>query len=306
MDRLEVRQVRGVAGDAANGPAPAGPDGREAPAARGSGGSATGTGREAARALMFRAFSQTSTCEGRYAKIACGCGTRAVRALCHRKSCTDKECVEASGERRGRSIVERLRGGTTCETVFTMPPEVRWRFADPRVMGLAAKACARALKRIAGMKFGYYAPHPIGDKNPDVFHPHLNFLWRPLTGRGVIPAGQLEELKAWWAGYLRVPVVDLHHSFVQRGEEGKLRHRARYVSRTFPAFAEWCGSGRWYGKPPPIDPEATLPCPKCGKAFRCEGRISEAEALSMERGALWRKYGHSFPCPDLGVPTVPP
>ena len=265
-------------------------------------GQSPGVGREAAPAYLEGLLGQTSTCKGRWVKWSCGCGVRVTRNVCLAKSCVETDCVKRASVRRASRVEARLAGKVVCETVFTVPPALRGRFVDAKEWGRVRRAAWGILKR-AGASYGCEASHPVGDKSPDVFAPHLNFLWVPKSGRGLL---DVDALRAAWGFVLGAVVVDVHHSFVLAGETGKLRHRCRYVTRPFARLAKWCGNVKWYGKPPALpEPDEIPPCPKCGEHLRCEGRISEAEALSIQRGTLWRKYGHSFPCPDLGVPLIP-
>jgi len=223
-----------------------------------------------------------------------------TRNACLGKSCVAEDCVKRSKERRASRVEARLAGKTVCESVFTVPPALRGRFVDPKEWGRVRRAVWGILKRL-GADYGCEASHPVGDKSPDVFAPHLNFLWVPKSGRGMV---DVQALRSAWGFILGAAVVDVHHSFVLPGETGKLRHRCRYVTRPFPRLAKWCGNLKWYGKPPALTPEAEpAPCPKCGEYLRCEGRCCEAEALEIQRAAVWRKYGNSFPCPDLAFPS---
>jgi len=235
-------------------------------------------------------------------KWRCGCGISVTRNPCLAKSCTTPDCVERASLRRASRVELRLTDRTVCETVFTVPPALRGRFVDPKEWGRVRRAAWGILKRL-GASYGCEASHPVGDQSPDLFAQHLNFLWVPSSGRGIL---DVDALRAAWGFILGVPVVDVHHSFVLAGETAKLRHRCRYVTRPFARLAKWCGNLKWYGKPPALpDPGEVPPCPKCGEYLRCEGRCSEQEANEIERHNLWARYGHSMPCPDLGDRAAP-
>jgi hypothetical protein len=180
--------------------------------------------------------------------------------------------------------------------VLTLPPLDRRRFASPAAWRKLARKAWRVLKRDFGGVFGVEATHPVGDAgekmhadagevSPDVFHPHLNFLWVRSTYWGQI---DLDLLRRRWAeilGLAEGEPVSVYHGFRRQG--GKLAHTVRYATRTFPGWGFWLPSMRWYGKFPKNKPDEEKLCKHCGEPFRVVARGATADELA----ASWTAAG---------------
>jgi hypothetical protein len=201
--------------------------------------------------------------------VECGCGRHLVPFFCERRDCGNPKCNEVVHRRRTEQLVERLDGGIVCYTVMTIPVEIRERFLDPKAWARVRRSAARLLKRL-GMLYGVEVSHPVGDRDPEAFHPHLNWLWRPRPGsRGFV---DVERLRQAWASILRVNVADVYHRY--SAAAGKIRHWCRYVSRLFPGLHGWTGPVRWFGAFPKRRNTSENVCPECGCHYRYLGTVS--------------------------------
>jgi len=217
--------------------------------------------------LLSRTTRQPSTCREAYRVLECGCGKHLVPFFCEKRDCGNPKCNNVVHARRADAAYDRLQGGVVCYTVFTVPPELRERFLDPKVTANARRFLAKILKQM-GMLYGVEMSHPVGEDGI-TFHPHQNWLWRPRPGlRGFV---DVDRLRAAWAKYLGVEVVDVYHRYST--EDGKIKHWCRYVSRLFPGLHEWTGQVRWFGTYPKATTSGKV-CPECGHHYRYLGKVS--------------------------------
>jgi hypothetical protein len=200
-------------------------------------------------------------------------------------------CYEQVKNRRGKSVFDRFhlpfRGEkgfrqfpTVCQTIFTVPLNLRYKYFDANEWQEVRKKAWQLLKETFGAVYGLEASHPIGDeeeaagKDPItgeiIFHPHLNFLWRPRTRHQCFIDVNLLNQK--WAEILGVSVVDVYHQYTDEREE--LLHWCLYVCRPFPAYTQWKGALRWYGQYPKMPRPIMWLCPDCGMPIKAIGTIA--------------------------------
>jgi hypothetical protein len=158
-----------------------------------------------------------------------------------------------------------------CYTDFTIPPVLRQNYSDPKKWSGLRKNIWHILKVQFGAFFGVEATHPIGEDNPDTFHPHLNFLW--VMRDGFRPFIDVDELRAIFASALKYDgPVDFYHAYGD--DDAQLMHWSKYITRIFPEFSSWAGSLRWYGHYPKVEKVRACVCPKCETAYRILGYIN--------------------------------
>jgi len=177
--------------------------------------------------------------------------------------------------------------------VFTLPEEVRGRYRSKAKLNELTKqvTCGDKSRRIEGllksMGFdrGLARWHWFGDKSTK-WHPHLNV----IVEAGFIPQGQLDAIRAAWAGILGVPDAVVNYSFTTIVP--KMVHILKYVTRaTFRnykwdekmagalynfrnmrSWGKWDGPVVWAveGKAQ-LEPIAKLEsglCPQCGEVVK--------------------------------------
>jgi hypothetical protein len=250
--------------------------------------------------LNIRQTSLTP-CTPKYLTVICGCssteGARDVRSGCMKADCPD--CADQLRKRRAVRITRRLetirRGRPILYTDFTVPPDYRKPYGVRFEWRNVVKKLVGVLKESYGLELALEYSHPIGDEDPDRFHPHLNLLWiqRPPYKPFFEPE-DLEKLRTIWRRLLGItddtqPVV-LHHSYTneyrvypsgpKKGKripvKAQIMHLAKYVARPFPGLSTWIGSVRWYGKLVKL-PDEIIVCPKCKQMYHVLFFLSEEE-----------------------------
>ena len=237
------------------------------------------------RVFDLQRFAQLREPPGYFQKL----GRLRVMVLGACMSLDCPRCHTDVSRRRGDRIKQRLDagrdGGPVGETTFTIPPRLRGRMTDRATWRVFRRAAWKLLQKHAGAKFGVACSHPIGDKNPDLFHPHVHFLWCGSPGfKGFLADTTLETLRGEWAKLLSVKLVDIHHSYVKGGQHGKLFHRCRYVARSFPGFAKWTGSVAWFGHYKPVVFRSLKACPHCKQSIRIIGTATAADFDAWHAG----------------------
>ncbi len=235
---------------------------------------------------------QPSHCSLKYVVIDCKCNRRIVPSTCMALDC--EICQPFVGKRRADSVLRRLLGDVFYQrpkhwkraviyTILTIPPKLRERFLDSKAWTKVRQKAWRILKKYFGAKYGVEVSHPVGDNKPDVFHPHLNFLWVQQDGhRPFIDRALLQRL---WSEVLDVPVSDVHTQYSTHLR--LIAHWAKYVTRTFPGNHKWAGSLRWYGKYPKKTRPEHVTCCDCGSRFRAIGYVSAEDVDQwFEHGQL--------------------
>jgi hypothetical protein len=209
-------------------------------------------------------------CVPAWATGACGCRTWAYEAGCHRLSCS--ACEDGLRIRRTQAIKARFEGPNgrgkkpVIYTIFTVPPELRAAAADPKTWTKWRRAIWKAMKKKFGGLFAVERTDPCGDRNPSLWHPHLNFLW--VQRDGFSPYLDRDALAAEWAAVIGSErEIDFHTKYSDFWP--RLQHWYSYMGRTFP---DWQGSVRrhlgvrWLGKyPKKVPPEKS--CVECGEDF---------------------------------------
>jgi len=203
-----------------------------------------------------------------------------------------QDCQEAVKHRRSKRAFARLQEcrvqpGVQPEilyTVCTVPPARRADALNPTgIPGPRGGRGKRAwdtwtakllawLKAECGLRYALFSAHPAGDRNPAVFHPHLNFLWVQRKGFGRML--DLDKLREAWAkiiGYDGEVVV--HHQWAKT--DAQIYHQVGYVLRSFPGWGWWRKKAvRWYGKQlPKVDVSDVWVCPHCGEEIDILGVV---------------------------------
>lgn len=215
----------------------------------------------------------------------CGCALRvAPFGACSRLDC--ETCRPANALRRARSVKAALLARPdkrpVLYTVFTVPPAGRAQFVDRKRWRVAVKSIITYLKRYHGFEYGAECSHPNGDRDPAVFHPHVNLLWVQREGfKPLFTGEQLAGIRNAWSNAIGgYAPVDIHHQYVKRRERFRIWHRCKYMTRPFPKWAAWCGGVQWYGRRPKVpDNSKKNPCGKCGHEFKIVGQSSLAAYL---------------------------
>lgn len=233
-------------------------------------------------------FYQPIRCTPKYIVLQCACGRRIVPSTCMSLDC--EICKPHVGKRRADSIYHRILGDQLYQrskwqrkavlmTIFTVPPEVRGKYLDPKAWQKVRKQAWQILRDHFGALYGVEASHPAGDKATSLFHPHLNFLW--VQRKGWSPFVDVSSLRHQWSVQLGVDTVDVYHRYTR--DVGKIIHWARYVSRTFPGTHKWAGPIRWYGKYPKVKRPQNVVCWDCGSKFKLIGWVDVAEVQQWEK-----------------------
>lgn len=229
-----------------------------------------GPGAEPPARFILTLRQSTKRCSPKWLILSCACKQfSVVKSGCMNKDC--EVCADVVTDRRASRARARLDAGRgdrpILQTVLTVPPELRQRYADVGAWRSVLRKMWRVLEDGFGALFGCEATHPVGD-DPEVFHPHANFLW--VQKVGFRPFIDVERLRRLWAGILGAEVVDVHHSYFT--SEAKIAHRVRYVARVFPGWSLWVGNLRWYGRYP-RHVDVPVLCPKCGEPYLYVGVV---------------------------------
>lgn len=241
----------------------------------------------------FLIQNRTSECDPNFIVKECACGRIVFPSSCMRKDCT--KCTVRLNQRRSlnafnrfqvikRSRLKARKSTVFCYTDFTIPPNLRQDYSEPQNWQLLRTDLWQLLKRQYGAVFALEGTHPIGDKHPVVFHPHLNFVWMLRDGyRGYI---DLDELR----GFLRVLLgtlgpVNCHHTYGQ--DDAQLMHWCQYVTRIFPQFSAWSGHLRWYGRYPKYKQLTDCFCGKCQERLKIIGMVHRFDVQTFEERGFW-------------------
>lgn len=235
----------------------------------------------------------TTECEPDFLVRACGCGRVVVLTGCMRKDCTI--CTKRLNARRadnayGRfKLVKRIRSKKRlptifCYTDFTIPPVLRQTYVNKKKWQLLRSDLWEMLRCQYGAVFALEGTHPIGEKNPDVFHPHLNFVW--IIDDKHRPYIDVDELRGFLQVFLKyLGPVDVWHQYGQ--DMAQLRHWCKYVTRIFPAFSLWAGHLRWYGNYPGYKQKSECYCDVCKQKFIVIGFVRGSVVKDFEERGFW-------------------
>lgn len=199
--------------------------------------------------------------------------------------------------------------------VFTVPPAYRDRFASPIALAELRRRLAELLigksagggRRRGGLGWTgcVVIPHPVGDKDPARFHPHLNvFAWRGHYGRGVLEEERLAAIKEGWRELLgmgdEAGPVNVNVRFMRQDETRRIEFSCRYMARIFAGWGGWSPKWvQWFGKAEKT-PEIEDACECCGERLRQIATGADAE----ERWRELRAHRPTGPPLEL-VPAVP-
>lgn len=243
--------------------------------------------------LKVLPFNEPTSCYPKYIVLQCNCDRKIVPSSCMALDCT--VCRDYVIKRRSNSVFHRLmepvpgqrlryNRKTIIYTVFTVPLEVRERYLDPKVWSRLRRKVWRLLKDGFGGLYGMEASHPVGDKDPTLFHPHFNFLWVQKGGHR--PFLDVDLLREKWARLLGVDVVDVKTKYSDNVR--LIKHWTNYVTRTFPGNSKWSGRIVWYGKYPRKKPVAKVICPFCGSKYKRIGWLYKWQVDQYyEQGFKW-------------------
>ncbi len=234
--------------------------------------------------LLFDNFllqNELEPCEPKLMVKECRCGRFTFQTGCMRKNCP--LCSERLNLRRAKSVFDRFQKYKRacrikrvrykfCYTDFTIPPALRQNFVNPKSWQKLRLKLWNLLRDKYGAIFGVEATHPIGDRNPEVFHPHLNFLW--ALGANFKYYIDVDELRDFLRAALRYSgIVDCWH---QAGvDDAQLMGWAKYITRIFPEFSKWAGALRWYGAYPVLSKKEPCVCPNCKLPVMVIGYVSK-------------------------------
>lgn len=231
--------------------------------------------------------AKVARCGGLAVRGSCDCGEWQKILRCGREWCPT--CGQAGSERHLQRYGRWLGRVQTLESagywVITWPPAMREALKTRAGRDWAKKAVVTVFKA-AGYDVGCGRWHFVGDRHPDVWHPHLNV----LVAGGFVPRPQLARLKAALRAALGLPAwASIHYSY--RNTPAKLCHVARYITKPHwgPGGLAWEPEvaidmhgwhndfwwGKWTGREPawPIEgggPTGALislsegRCPACG------------------------------------------
>ncbi len=177
--------------------------------------------------LLDAEQTRLALCGGVAVRGECACGVWQKVIRCGREWCPTcgQEGSERHLQRYARWLARVQKLQTAGYWVITFPPNLR--------DGLKSRAALDAAKRTVvewmkaqGYSVGAVRWHFVGDRHPDVWHPHLNVL---VPGR-YIPRKRLAALKASLREALGLPPnASIHYSY--RDTPAKLCHLARYITK---------------------------------------------------------------------------
>lgn len=231
-----------------------------------------------------KGLRQRFLCAPNFYRRECSCGSHVVaRGGCGARSCGI--CGPSRSARQAERVLERLgaaKPGVVHYLVLTVPEQLRARVANPAddLWRSALSDLVRYLRVRESLVFAYYRGHPCGEDG-ETFHPHANLLMVRRQDRG--PWVDADGLKQAWGRALGLTVPAVAYVSYLRLDSAvglrKLRHRVRYIERT---FADWTWRGatsRWYGRYPRLGAPAPelgdlRVCPVCGVEFRLSALTS--------------------------------
>jgi hypothetical protein len=237
-------------------------------------------------ALILTSRKSTTRCENQKASLfRCGCQGKLHYVGCERTSCV--RCAPRVTIDRAKRVFRKLTASLDAQraaaaskdprlyavrvSVLTMPESEREKWTDAPSWTRLRRRVWHLLRDEFNASWACITTHPVGDQDPRNFHPHLNVLWAKRgIARGFMPPEELERLKLRWAELLGVEgPVDVHGSFVQRPDEKRLHHRARYYARVFVGWKSWIPKAvQWFGDfARSVDP-IPCTCEECGKPFQ--------------------------------------
>jgi hypothetical protein len=182
---------------------------------------------------------------------------------CKKYDC--KDCREAVTRRRAKRALRRfdaVRGERPLlYTVITLPLALRVQFTDAVKWRAFRRKVWHLLRDRFGGDLAIENSHPFGDDSPELFNPHLNFIW--IARKGFPPFLNAEVLRYQIRMILETgSEIVLYHRYFQRKRKKDAVTRVQYALRNFPGFCFWAGPVRWLGRLTKLAPEVCT-CPKC-------------------------------------------
>jgi len=229
--------------------------------------------------LDERLLNPTEHCHPKYMVLECGCGRRAVVSGCGKKNCTF--CEKHNNLKRADRVMSHIIAQgkllpNKCQypvmnyLVFTIPPALRSRYIDRANLAKLRRKIWQLLYYYFDAEWGIEATHPVSEKNPDVFHPHLNFLF--CIKHKSPTYLDIATIKAYYKHFLSWDKeVDIWASYTRK--PGKLWHLCNYITRAFPQFSIWQGAVTYYGHPPKVEKKGARICPKCNQLILAIGHL---------------------------------
>jgi hypothetical protein len=246
-------------------------------------------------------LNETTHCSPNYLVLECGCGRRPIVTGCQKNNCTF--CQKHNTKHRADAVMKRIiKSGHNCGskihyprmiyTVFTIPMHLRAKYYDRAELKKLTNEIWKVLSMNFDGRWGALAIHPISEKNPEVFHPHINFLWMQNTpGAEYIDVEELKRQYGIVIGYNGLPDIRTQYS----NKPAKLWKWCEYIFRVFPQFNTWLGNIRYYGKRPKLDKKEVHLCPVCQLRINAIGRLTP-EGI--------RKFLESDPPTETGPPEI--
>ena len=235
-------------------------------------------------------LNETTYCKTKYLVKQCDCDLKILPSTCLKNNCT--KCKDFVTSRRADRAFDKIksfeynRAGrfflpNICYTVFTIPFELRHRFINRKKIDELRRAVWKLLKTKFNGKFAVEFTHPIAEKKPSVFHPHLNFIWLTKNNnQAYIDVEALNKAYSKLLGYDKT--VDVKHNYYHNYDE--VYHKIKYALRNFPEYATWCGQVRYFGKRIKVTKEKKdCICEKCKGKFIALGFLSAEKSREYEQ-----------------------
>jgi hypothetical protein len=181
----------------------------------------------------------------------------------------------------------KRRGRAVIYTVFTVPPALRERAADPKVWKSWRKKIWKYLGAVHGAVYGYERTDPAGDSEPTLWHPHMNFLW--VQRDGFRPFLDVDALRAEWARIIGAKTeVDIWSQYAKDGDAEYRLHLYSYMGRTWPDWVRAVPHGQrliQLGRVEKAPPKEKPHCEECGSRFR------KMKCDTFEEAKAWADRG---------------
>lgn len=226
----------------------------------------------------------------------------AKELICNREYCSicGGDGGKAHQRRKAAWLPKARQISSMGYFVITVPPELREKYRDPKVLSKAGTAFKRMFQR-HGFDRGLRRWHTFGEDHQDasggrpIYHPHLNV----LVDGGFLEPDRLASIKRSTAAIFKVPESRVNVNYSYASEVPRMLHMVKYVLRPTFEHREWDPRladelvgfhnsqtwGKWDGDPawevPPGDdqPEDIQQiqkgiCPKDGTKISWQGVVS--------------------------------
>lgn len=255
-------------------------------------------------------LNPVTVCEPKYLVLQCNCQDHALKIIpqtCMKNTCSC--CKDFFSAKRARRVMERIESlrsftkhssqlPTLIYTVFTLPPLQRKNYIHPAHVKTLRARIWKFLKLHFNGLWAVEVTHPISEKQPEIFHPHFNFLWQVKPGESSYldlavlrrfyyislfskrfnMSGTVQDVFARYRNLLAdYQPPDVYSRYTNK--PSRIRKWVKYIVRSFPQFALWTGPVRYYGDPPPAPERGECLCEKCKGKFLPLGYLSSSKAL---------------------------